>query len=116
MHAAQPAPCSGGGGGGNSSSGTYTLGLTAEVPAIPAGWEYSTIFSLADGGPTAAVYQYGEVMRGYYGTTRLPSVTLTDIGYYTDDGVRRGGSPLLSALPRPACHSHAHNAMALNNA
>ena len=84
VHAAQPTPCSGGGGGGG---GTYTLGLTAEVPAIPAGWEYSTIFSLADGGPTAAVYQWGAVMRGYYGTTRLPSVTLTDIGYYTDDGV-----------------------------
>jgi hypothetical protein len=93
VHAAQPTPCNGGGGG---SGGTYTLGLTADVPAIPAGWEYSTIFSLAEGGPTAAVYQWGEVMRGYYGTTRLPSVTLTDVGYYTDDGVR-------AARPSPLC-------------
>jgi hypothetical protein len=102
VHAAQPAPCSGGGGGGGSG-GTYTLGLTADVPAIPAGWEYSTIFSLAEGGPTAAVYQWGEVMRGYYGTTRLPSVTLTDIGYFSDDGVRAARPSLCC---RPGCHSH----------
>lgn len=71
-----------------TTNGTYTMGLAAAVPTIPAGWEYSVVFSVADGGPTAAVYAWGNALRGYFGTTRLPSVTLTDIGYFSDDGVR----------------------------
>ena len=30
--------------------------------------------------------RWGDIIQGYSETTRLPSVTLTDIGYYTDDG------------------------------
>jgi hypothetical protein len=82
VYAAPPTPCA----APTASSGTYTMGLAAAVPAIPAGWEYSVIFSAADGGPTAAVYAWGDALRGYFGTSRLPSVTLSDIGYYTDDG------------------------------
>jgi hypothetical protein len=74
---AEPAPCAAG------SGGTYTAGLSALVPDIPAGWSYSHIFSVADGGPTAAVYAWGAAIQTYLGTTRLPSVTLTDIGYCT---------------------------------
>lgn len=78
---AKPAPCAAGGGGG-----TYTAGLSAAVPEIPAGWSYSHIYSVADGGPTAAVYAWGAAIQTYLGTARLPSVTLSDVGYYTDDG------------------------------
>ena len=67
-----------------TGAGAYTMGLSAAVPAIPAGFEYSVVFSVAEGGPTGAVYEWGAALQGYYGTTRLPSVTLTDIGYYTD--------------------------------
>ena len=84
VFSAEPAPCAAGGGGG----GTYTAGLSAAVPEIPAGWSYSHIFSVADGGPTAAVYAWGDAIQAYSGTARLPSVTLSDLGYYTDDGVR----------------------------
>ena len=56
------------------------------VPAVPAGWQYSVVFTTAVGGPTAATYAHGTALRRYKNTTRLPSVTLTDVGYYTDDG------------------------------
>lgn len=90
VFSAPPTPCSGGGGGGG---GTFTMGLSAAVPSIPAGWEYSTVFSVAEGGPTAAVYAWGNALQTYYSTSRLPSVTLTDLGYYTDDGVREACPP-----------------------
>jgi len=92
---AAPAPCAAGGGG------TYTAGLSAAVPEIPAGWGYSHIFSVADGGPTAAVYAWGAAIQTYLGTARLPSVTLTDIGYYTDDGKFRRKPPLRPKNPAP---------------
>jgi hypothetical protein len=78
-----PTPCGGAGGG---AGGTFTMGLSAAVPSIPAGWEYSTLFSVAEGGPTAAVYAWGNALQTYYSTSRIPSVTLTDLGYYSDDG------------------------------
>jgi len=81
VYSSQPTPCGGSGGAG----GTFTLGLSAAVPAIPSGWEYSTFFSVADGGPTAAIYTWGQALQSYYGTVRLPSVTLSDIGYYTGE-------------------------------
>lgn len=41
------------------------------------------------GGATAGMYAWGDVIQGYHNISyekRLPSVTLTDVGYYTDDG------------------------------
>jgi hypothetical protein len=46
----------------------------------------TVLFSVATGGATAGVYAWGAVIQNYSGTTRLPSVTLSDVGYYTDDG------------------------------
>ena len=69
-----------------AGEGLYSLGLSAAVPSIPAGWSYSVLFSGAAGGFTAATYAWGAAIQSYYGTYRLPSVTLTDVGYYTDDG------------------------------
>jgi len=69
-----------------TKNGTYSVGLAAAIPSIPAGFSYSVMFSAAPGGATAALYAWGELIQGYYKTTRLPSVTLSDIGYYTDDG------------------------------
>ena len=68
---------------------TYAMGLTSAVPAIPANWSHSILYSAAYGGPTAVTYAHGMIMQAYYNTTRLPSVTLTDIGYYT--GACEGG-------------------------
>jgi hypothetical protein len=68
------------------AAGQYAIGLSAAVPAIPANWSYSVLFSGATGGFTAAAYAWGASIQNFYGTYRLPSVTLSDIGYYTDDG------------------------------
>lgn len=75
-----PAPCNA------PAAPTYSIGLSAAIPSIPAGWEYSVVFVSSYGGPTAATYVYGDAIRSYKNTTRLPSVTLTNLGYYTDDG------------------------------
>lgn len=68
---------------GNNS---WSMGLAAAIPSIPAGFNHSVLFTVAPGGATAGVYAWGGVIQDYHDTTRLPSVTLTDIGYYTDDG------------------------------
>ena len=64
----------------------YAHGLTSAVPSIPVAWNYSILFTAAYGGPTAVTYAHGANLQAYYNTTRLPSVTLSDVGYYTDDG------------------------------
>lgn len=64
----------------------YALGLSAAIPSIPAGWSYSVALSASYGGITQATYHWGAQLQSYYGTYRLPSVTLSDVGYYTDDG------------------------------
>jgi hypothetical protein len=64
----------------------YAQGLTSAVPAITAGWNYSILYTAALGGPTAVTYAHGANLQAYHNTTRIPSVTLTDVGYYTDDG------------------------------
>lgn len=66
--------------------GAYSMGVSAAIPSIPAGYNHSVIFSAAEGGITSAMYKWGGHQQTFHGTTRLPSVTLTDIGYYTDDG------------------------------
>jgi hypothetical protein len=86
-------------GAAGGGSGTYTAGLSAAVPEIPAGWNYSHIFSVADGGPTAAVYAWGAAIQTYLGTSRLPSVTLSDIGYYTVRFARNGAKKIPTAYP-----------------
>ena len=70
----------------DTAAKSYSMGLAAAIPAIPAGFNHSVVFTVAPGGATAGVYAWGEAIQGYHETTRLPSVTLTDIGYYTDDG------------------------------
>jgi hypothetical protein len=69
-----------------TTGGVYAMGLAAAIPSIPAGYSYSALFVANHGGPTAAMYSWGAHQQDYHHTTRLPSVTLTDVGYYTDDG------------------------------
>ena len=69
-----------------TSGGVYSMGLSRAITSIPRGFSYSVLFSTARGGTTAGVYAWGARMRRFYNTTRSPSVTLTDVGYYTDDG------------------------------
>lgn len=83
VFAEPPSMCDG---GASPAPTHYQMGLVASVPAVPAGWQYSVVFTTAVGGPTAATYAHGTALRRYKNTTRLPSVTLTDVGYYTDDG------------------------------
>lgn len=87
------------------SAGSWSMGLAAAIPSIPAGYNHSVLFSVAPGGATAGVYAWGSAIQEYHSTTRLPSVTLSDIGYYTDDGAyyyvwggggKYGGDPELS--------------------
>lgn len=80
----------------------YSMGLSAAIPSIPVAWDHSVVFVASFGGPTSATYAFGDAIRAYKGTTRLPSVTLTDIGYYTDGAllgvVGRPSSPTVSAI------------------
>ena len=72
-----------------TANGTYSMGIAAAIPSLPAGFEYSILFTVADGGATAGTYFWGELIQGYHGisrSARLPSVTLSNVGYYTDDG------------------------------
>jgi len=70
----------------DARTGTYSMGLSSAVPSIPAGWSYSVLLSAAPGGATAATYAWGAAAQAFSGTTRSPSVTLSNVGYYTDDG------------------------------
>jgi hypothetical protein len=70
----------------SAGNGVWSMGLAGLIPTIPAGYNYSAVFTVAAGGATAGVYAWGDAVQAYHGTTRLPSVTLSDIGYYTDDG------------------------------
>lgn len=69
-----------------TANGAWAMGLAGLIPTIPAGYNYSAVFTAANGGATAGVYNWGEAIQAFHGTSRLPSVTLSDIGYYTDDG------------------------------
>lgn len=64
----------------------YSMGIAAAIPSLPSNFSYSIIFSATHGGATATMYEWGSKMQKYYNTTRLPSVTLSNVGYYTDDG------------------------------
>jgi hypothetical protein len=46
-----------------------------------AGFNHSILFTVATGGATAGVYAWGDAIQSVSATTRLPSVTLSDIGY-----------------------------------
>jgi hypothetical protein len=94
--------------GGGAGSSTYSLGLSAAIPAIPAGWSYSVLLSAAYGGATAATYQWGAMIQGFSGTTRAPSVTLEKIGYYTGEagwGVGGGDGVGVGGRVWPRTHS-----------
>ena len=62
---------------------SYSMGLAAAIPSIPQGFNHSILFSVSEGGATAGMYAWGRTIQGYHDTSRLPSVTLSDIGYYT---------------------------------
>ena len=67
-------------------NGTFAMGIAATIPSIPINFSHSFMFSLAPGGATAGLYSWGSRIQSWYETTRLNSVALSDIGYYTDDG------------------------------
>ena len=73
-----------------TADGVFSVGLSGSLPSVPAGFEYSYVFvaspSAEELGPTAGLYHWGAHMQRYHNTSRLHSVTLTDVGYYTDDG------------------------------
>lgn len=93
-------------------NGTYSMGIAAAIPSLPAGFSHSILFTVAAGGATAGTYFWGELIQRYHGmsaSARLPSVTLSNVGYYTDDGAYyyvwggnvNGSDPQLSGwIPR----------------
>lgn len=86
-----------------NTSSIYSMGLSAAIPSIPPGWNYSVMFSAAYGGITAASYVWGAAIQAYYETKRQPSVTLSHLGYYTgwrqDLGLGFCKSHMYSRLP-----------------
>ena len=96
------------------SNGAWAMGVAGAIPSLPAGWNHSVVFAAAAGGATAVTYAWGSLVQEFHGISyakRLPSVTLTDVGYYTDDGAyyyvwgggKETGDPQLSKWigPRP---------------
>jgi len=69
----------------DASESYFLFGLSAAIPAIPAQWSYSAPLSASYGGVTAGTDAHGRrpAMR-IYSTFRLPSQTLSHVGYYTD--------------------------------
>ena len=59
--------------------GVYSMGIAAAIPELPAGFSYSVLFTSWAGGATAAMYTWGGLIQGYSQTTRIPSVTLSDM-------------------------------------
>jgi hypothetical protein len=69
-----------------ATTSSYDFGLSAAIPVIPPQWSYSVLLSASYGGVTAGTYAHGAALQSYYSTYRLPSQTLSHVGYYTDDG------------------------------
>lgn len=83
VYTAPPPPC-----------GSYSLGVSAAIPAIPAGWSYSALLHSSYGGVTKGIYAWGAALQAFSGTTRAPAITLQKVGYYTGEcggWVRKGG-------------------------
>eukprot|EP00756_Hemistasia_phaeocysticola_P044960 Hpha_TRINITY_DN18735_c0_g1::TRINITY_DN18735_c0_g1_i1::g.47372::m.47372 len=72
-----------------TTGGVYQMGVAGAIPSLPSGFNYSIVFTASTGGATQGVYEWGKAIQGFYDMSyskRLPSVTLSDVGYYTDDG------------------------------
>lgn len=68
------------------ANAVYSLGVAASIPSLPVGYNYSVLMTAAYGGPVATTYAWGKQIQTYYNTYRVDSITLKNIGYYTDDG------------------------------
>ena len=62
------------------------MGLSAGFERIDAGFSHSILLTVSDGGPTAAMYEWGAIIQAAHGSGKVVDKTLTHIGYFTDDG------------------------------
>jgi hypothetical protein len=69
-----------------SSGGVYSMGLSAGFQRIEAGFSHSILLTASDGGPTAAMYEWGATIQAAHGSKKVADQTLSHIGYFTDDG------------------------------
>lgn len=49
----------------SSHAGIYGMGVTSNIANIPPGFNYSVLFATTAGGPTAAMYNWGNIIREY---------------------------------------------------
>eukprot|EP00929_Paragymnodinium_shiwhaense_P062134 TRINITY_DN31017_c0_g1_i1.p1 TRINITY_DN31017_c0_g1~~TRINITY_DN31017_c0_g1_i1.p1 ORF type:complete len:815 (-),score=114.77 TRINITY_DN31017_c0_g1_i1:44-2446(-) len=76
-------------GPGRTFKGTraWVPGTPGTIESLPAKWTQSFLLHLGSTkGITAAIDDWGAVLRRSYGTWKLPDVTLKKIGYQTDNG------------------------------
>ena len=69
-----------------NAAGVYSLGLSAAFSSITGGFSHSILLAAVNGGPTAAMYAWGALLQGK-AVHKVKDITLSHIGYYTDDGV-----------------------------
>eukprot|EP01050_Picozoa_sp_SAG11_P000919 SAG11_NODE_34_length_22265_cov_11.264730_5_plen_281_part_00 len=69
-----------------NSGGIYSMGLSAGFLRIDAGFNHSILLTVSDGGPTAAMYEWGATMQAAHNSKKSVDTTLSHIGYFTDDG------------------------------
>ena len=68
-------------------SPAFAPGTTGTITSIPAGFVHTFVMRAGDaGGVTATVGEWGDMLQAYYKSWKLVDVTLTNIGYQTDNG------------------------------
>lgn len=67
-----------------TADGALVIGPSAAIPQLPKGWGYRVALFASYGGATATAVAWGAAMQAFHGTTRSPSVSLQQLGYYTD--------------------------------
>lgn len=70
-----------------NDAGCWVAGASATVTSLPPGFTHSTLL-VADTGITRTFDSWGRVMRAFYGTTKIADVSLTTLGYQTDNGAQ----------------------------
>ena len=82
----------------DGSSPAYAPGISGTIKSLPTNYVQKFVLRAASkGGITAGIGEWGDVLQKYHSTYRLTDITLTNIGYQTDNGAgyvfcRTGGT------------------------
>jgi hypothetical protein len=71
----------------NGVAGCFAAGTAASVTSLPAGFSQSWVL-LADEGLTNTLFAWGSVLRAFNQATTVPDLSLSALGYQTDNGAQ----------------------------